>query len=150
MSKAETAKLTDELNNYIKMFNEICKRVGEHLLSKFPKNRDIHIYNEVVSDVMKKKPTEPISIFIKKIYANDSYRKSILESDEKFFRHNDHEDLTGGDENSVGILSQLQSCWDKLNDESKFFVMEAMKTLIEVCDLYIENKDELNKLKKHK
>jgi hypothetical protein len=150
MSKAKIAELTEEINNYVEMFNTICKQLGEHLLSKFPKNRDIHIYNDVVSDVIKKKPVETISIFIKQIYANDAYRVSILESDEKFFRHNDHSELTKGDKDSVGILTQLQSCWDNLNGESKHYIMEAMNTLIEVCDSYVENKDELNKLKKAK
>ena len=58
-----------------------------HLASEFPKNRDINICHDVISDVAKKKPSEPISIFLVNIYANDEYRIPILESDENFFKN---------------------------------------------------------------
>jgi hypothetical protein len=79
-------ELTQEINGYVEMFNSVCKQIGSHLLSKFPKNRNIHIYNDVVQDVIKKKPAEPISIFVVNVWANDDYKDSILASNEKFFR----------------------------------------------------------------
>jgi hypothetical protein len=142
-------ELNQEINEYVEMFNSVCKQIGLHLLSNFPKNMNIKIYNDVVQDVMKKKPSEPISIFVVKIWANDDYKDSILASDETFFMENKHENLTGSDKNNSDILSQVKSCWGEMNNESKNFIKEAFKTLINLCDIYVEKKDDLNKLKKH-
>jgi hypothetical protein len=141
-------ELTQEINEYVEMFNSVCKQIGSHLLSKFPKNRNIHIYNDVVQDIIKKKPSEPISIFVVNIWANDEYKDSILESNEQFFMENDHEELTGTNKSNSDILSQVKSCWGQMNDESKYFIKEAFKTLINLCEMYVEKKDDLNKLKK--
>jgi hypothetical protein len=141
-------EIIEQIDNYVEMFNSVCKQVSGHLLNKFPNNRNIHIYGDIVNDVMKKKPKEPISIFVRDIYSNDKYRDSILERNETFFRHNDHKDLTTKDESGSEVLFQFQSCWDDLNKESRNFIKEAMKTLINLCDVYIEQFDELNKLKK--
>jgi hypothetical protein len=148
MSKNKEKELAHEIDEYVDMFNSVCKQIGNHLLSKFPKNRNIHIYNDVVCDIIKKKPAEPISIFVINIWANDEYKESIMESNEHFFMDNDHEELTGSDKDSSDILSQVKSCWGDLNEESKFFIKEAFKTLINLCDAYVEKKDDLNKLKK--
>lgn len=141
-------ELTQEINGYVEMFNSVCKQIGSHLLSKFPKNRNIHIYNDVVQDIIKKKPAEPISIFVVNIWANDDYKDSILESNEKFFMENEHEELTGSDKSNSDILSQVKSCWGDMNDESKYFIKEAFKTLVNLCDVYVEKKDDLNVMKR--
>jgi hypothetical protein len=146
-SSTKESELVEEINNYVNMFNTICKQVGSHLLGKFPKDRNMHIYNDVITDIIKKKPSEPISIFIMQIWAKDTYKNSILESNEVFFTNGDHNELTNGDEESVAALFQFKSCWGELNDDSKLFIKEAMKTLVNICDAYIENKDELNKLR---
>jgi hypothetical protein len=141
-------ELTQEINGYVEMFNSVCKQIGSHLLSKFPKNRNIHIYNDVVQDVIKKKPAEPISIFVVNVWANDDYKDSILASNEKFFMENEHEELTGSDKSNSDILSQVKSCWGEMNDESKYFIKEAFKTLVNLCDVYVEKKDDLNAMKR--
>jgi hypothetical protein len=146
MSKEKEIK--QQMDNYVEMFNSVCKQVSSHLSNKFPNNRNIHIYGDVVNDVMKKKPKEPISIFIDKVYSNDKYRDSILEGNESFFRNSDHKDLTQHDESGTEVLFQFQSCWDDLNKESRHFIKEAMKTLVNLCDVYIEQLDDLNKLKR--
>lgn len=143
-------EIENQINNYVEMFNAVCKQVAGHLLGKFPNNRNIHIYNDVITDIMKKKPQEPISVFVLNIYANDKYKDSILAGDDNFFRNNDHKDLTSKDESGAEVLFQFQSCWDELNKDSRHFIKEAMKTLVNLCDVYIEQKDELNKLKKKK
>lgn len=138
-------ELMEEINNYTDMFNSVCKQIGSHLLSQVPKNRNIRIYNEAVCDIIKKKPSEPISIFVVKVYADDNYRNSILESNEEFFTKNDHSDLAGDAKDSADIISQVKECWNELNKDSKFFIKEAFKTLVNLCDIYVEKKDDLNK-----
>jgi len=140
-------ELIEDINNYTDIFNSLCKDIGSHLLSQVPKNRNIRIYNDAVCDVIKKKPSEPISIFVVKVYADDNYRNSILESNEEFFTNNDHSDLAGNTKDSADIISQVKECWNELNKDSKSYIKKAFKTLIQLCDMYVEKKDDLNKLK---
>lgn len=151
---SKESELTKEINEYIEMFNSICKQIGSHLLSHISKNKDtnvyknIHIYNEVVCNIIKEKPNEAISLFVMKAYADDKYRESILSGDENFFMKNDHDKLAGGDPDGSDIITQVKNCWSQLNSESKHFVKEAFKTMINVCEIYIEKKDDLYQLKK--
>lgn len=144
----EKNELEEKIKDYIGMFNNICDRIGSHLVSEFPKNRDINICHDVISDVVKKKPSEPISIFLVNIYANDEYRIPILESDEKFFKNSNHEEFVGNDKDSLDAMLNFRKCWDDMNSDSHEFIKEAMKTLVDLCEIYIEAKDDLNKTKK--
>lgn len=141
-------ELIKEINEYVEMFNSIGKQIGSHLMSQLPKNKDIHIYNEAVCNLIKQKPNEPISLFVMKVYADDKYRISILNSDEEFFMKHDHDELAGSDQDGSDIISQVKNCWSQLNGESRFFIKEAFKTMVNVCEMYIEKKDDLNTFKK--
>lgn len=138
----------EQVNNCVDIFNTICQKIGEHLTSEFPGNRDLNIYNDVVNNVIKKNPTEAISIFLVNIYSDDKYRESILDGDEKFFIKNNHNALAKNDKDAVQAIFNFQSCWGKMNVESKTLVKDSMKALVNICETYLEAKDELNKLKK--
>jgi hypothetical protein len=141
-------ELNKDINDYVEMFNSVCNQIGAHLVAQVPKNRNIHIYNEAVGNIIKNKPSEPISVFVLKVYADTDYRESILNSNEHFFMQNDHTELAGDDKDSSNIITQVKSCWGELNKDSRFFIKEAFKTLIKICGKYIEAKDDLNQLKK--
>lgn len=141
-------ELQEEINEYVEAFNSLCEQIGAHLLTQLSNSKDIRIYNEVVCDLIKKKPNEPISVFIMNIYANDKYRMSILNSDEDFFMKHDHDELAGDDPEGAGIISQVKNNWSKLNKNSRSYIKEAFITIIELCKIYIERKDDLNGLKK--
>jgi len=144
MSKTTNNK-EDLASNYINMFNSICKQVGNHLLSKFPTDKSFNIYNEILNEFIKIKPQEPISIFIKKVYAKDEYRSSIVSMNDDFFTNSSHDHLTKNKESRVEALFHFKYCWGILNDESKNFIKQAMKTLVDICEIYILYKSEQNK-----
>jgi hypothetical protein len=141
------SNLTEEINKFVNMFNSVCKQMGIHMLGKFPKERNICIYNDIISNIVKKKPEEPISIFLMKVWANDKYKNSIITSDEEFFTNGNHSDLTQGDQDNVNMLFQFREYWEKLGQDSKIYIKKAMITLVNICDAYVESNDELNKLK---
>lgn len=122
---------------YIEMFNSITNGIGNHLLSKFSKNQKIIIYNNVICNMIKEKPTEIISLFIVNVYNNELYRTSILESDDSFFIKNELSELTKSEQNKIDVLSFIRECWKELNNESKKFIKESMKTLVKLCELYL-------------
>jgi hypothetical protein len=130
------------------MFNDVCVRIGSHLTSEFPNNLNINICHKAIIDIIEKKITEPISIFIINIYANDKYRTAILKSDEAFFKNNNHEKFTGNDKESIDAILNFRDCWDSMNSDSHEFIKEAMKILINLCEMYIDAKDDLNKISK--
>jgi hypothetical protein len=146
--KKYSLKLKESYENCINMFNSLSTNIGKHLLNDFPMNQNLYIYHNIVNNIIKKKPVEPISIFVVNVYSNDSYKESILNGDENFFRENRHENLTDNDEDRLKALFQFKSCWDQMNDYSKKFIKEAMKTLLNICEIYIEKKDDYNKIKK--
>ena len=57
-------KINKDINDYIGMFNSVCKQIGSHLVAQVPKNKNIHIYNDAVCGIIKNKPSEIISVFI--------------------------------------------------------------------------------------
>lgn len=141
LSKEDLMKKRDqfqkEMNNLASMFNAISEGIGKRLVAEFPANRDLVIYNQIVTGIIKKKPFEPISIFMVHIYGNDQYREAILNADEKFFRSSRHENLTSSDEDRIKAMFQFQSCWDKMSDELKKIVKTSMKKLVEISGDYI-------------
>lgn len=140
-------KLNHKIQSYIKQFNNICDIIGKDLSKQFP-NSEISIYNNVVRGIIQKVPSEPISVFIQKIYANDTYRESILNEDESFFQNNNHEHLTNLKSSNVQLISVLKSHWKEMNDKSKVEIKSALKTLVHICEKYIDAKDDLYQLKK--
>jgi hypothetical protein len=131
-----------EMNNLTSMFNAISEGIGKRLVAEFPGNRDLVIYNQIITSIIKKKPLEPISIFMVHIYGNDKYREAILNEDEKFFKSSRHENLTSSDEDKIKAMFQFQSCWDKTGDELKKIIKSSMKKLVEIAGDYILTKGE--------
>ncbi len=140
-------KLDTKCEKCVNMFNSVCDKIGKHLTSDFPNNRELYVYNDVVTNITKKKPEEPISIFLVNVYDNDDYREAIKNGDEQFFNNGTHENLTKNDEDNLKAMFQFKSCWKDMSDSSKMFIKEAMKTLINICDTYLIAKCDSNKLK---
>jgi hypothetical protein len=136
------------LNNCVCIFNSLCVKIGEHLISEFPKNFDLFIYNDIVQKVIKKNPDEPINIFLVHIFNNATYRKAIMDSDENFFKSNRHDNLTSSDEDRIKAMFQFKSCWNEMNEMSKEYVKEAFKKMVRLCNTYLDNQCNSNKIKK--
>lgn len=141
------SEIISEIDEYIIMFNTICGDIGKHLIEVNKNNTNIKLYNTVLQGVIKFKKDEVISKFLKHIYTNDLYRISILEMDETIFTRGDLSDLTKHASSGVEIMELLRDCWSTLTDNSKKYIKEAMKTLIEICALYVNKKVELKNIK---
>lgn len=139
----ELVKIT---TNCVNIFNSLCIKIGEHLLSEFPKNMELFIYDDIVRKVIKKNHEEPISLFLIHVFQNKQYRQAIMDSDENFFKSNRHDNLTSSDEDRIKAMFQFKSCWNEMNDESKNYIKAAFKKMVELCDTYLNTKCDQNKI----
>lgn len=136
----ECLKNTNEkLQMCIKMFNSLSEDMGNLLKKEFPYDQSMSIYSGVVSELIRNKPVEPISFFATNVYSNDTYRKYIIEGNEKFFLGNSYNEL-GTDAENVKMLFEFKNCWGKMNDSSKEYIKNVFKTLVKVTAQYIEEK----------
>lgn len=143
-------ELENEINEYVEMFNSICLQIGDLLTSEFPRNKNINICNDVVSNLIKKKPKETISVFLMKVYIDDKYRIAIENGDESFFKKSDHNHFTGNDQDQMNAILNFRECWDELSQQSQKQIKDGMKTLVNICELYVDLNDDLNKIKQSK
>jgi len=136
-------QINEEINECVDNFNTICMKISNHFSTKFPKDLEVDVYKTAVMDFIKKKPREPISLFIKNVYANDKYRESIMSSNENFFTNNNFDNLTQNDQSKMDIMHQIKSYWTKLSGNSRKFIFGALQMLIDICECYISKKTKL-------
>jgi hypothetical protein len=136
--------INKNLQTCIDMFNTLIDNIGTLLAGDFPNDQTICTYSSIVSNIVKTKPLEPISLFIMNVYKNDKYREYIMQGNDNFFLNNDHKDVTNNDENTVQKMFQFKTCWTKLSHDNKDYIKNVMKTLIQVSTQYIIEKDNGN------
>ena len=129
------------LQTCIDMFNTLIDNIGTLLASDFPNDQTVCTYSSIVSNIIKTKPLEPISLFIVNVYKNDKYREYIIQGNDKFFLNSDHKDVTNNDESMVQKMFQFKTCWTKLSYDNKDYIKNVMKTLIQITTQYIIEKD---------
>lgn len=136
----------EKLKECIKMFNLLIIEITGLLVREFPKDQSLHTYSKVIEELILSQPTDLISLFVINIYANDQYRTYILDGNDKFFISHDHKSITGNEKNKIQMMFQFKSYWGSLNESNKTFIKGVMKTLIEISEVYIEKKDDGNKI----
>lgn len=142
----ELGKINKKLEICINMFNSLGQEISDLLLREFPNDTSLYTYDSVIKEILKKNPAEPISLFILYIYKNDEYRQGFIDGDDTFFLENDHAKVLEGNQKHIKKILKFKSYWGKLDTDSKDFIKDVMKTLIDVCKIYIQNKDDGNKL----
>jgi hypothetical protein len=128
----------------INMFNTLVQDISSLLSKENPNDFILKTYHGVVANIILKNPLEPISSFIINIYSNDTYRKCIINGDEKFFLNNTYDVSETNDK--VQMIYQLKICWKKLSPENRQYIKNAMHMLLEITKQYIEEKDDGNNI----
>lgn len=136
----QIAIMNKNLESCIDMFNNLIIGIGNIIKLECSTNYVINIYSCYIENIIKKDPIEPISKFIINIYSNDLYRQYIIEENEKFFITSKN---IVNDEDAEKIL-HIRSCWKKLSQSAKTYIKNALKTMIDITDLYIIKKDDGN------
>lgn len=139
--------INEKLEIYIGMFNQLIEQISLLIKKRFPEDPSLIIYHGIVEKYLQTKKLEPISIFVKYVYANDEYRKNIDEGDDKFFMKNNYKEITNnGEENKVQELLIFKTYWNRLKDKDKNFIKDVMKTMLQICAKYIVEKDDGNQI----
>ena len=131
----------EKIKKYVNMFNTVLNNINETILLNIENNIVIQSYVGTIKNIIRDSPDELIFIFIKNIYSNQEYKQNILSGDDKFFINNSYENVTNDD----NMIKLFKSCWIILSDESKIYIKNAMKTLINISSKYIEMQCEMAK-----
>ena len=136
----QISTINKNLEKCIEMFNSLVFEISNTVKSECPKNPVISVYSSYMNNVIKKEPIEPISKFIVSVYSNDEYRQYIIQENEKFFMTN-NDIVSSGDAEK---LLHFRYCWKKLSSESKKYIKEALKMMVNISGEYLIQKDNGN------
>lgn len=139
--------INENLKQCILIFNTIICDISTILVQSFPNDQNMFMYNKYITSLVESNPVDPISTFILNIYCNDTYKKYILEGNDKFFVESNHEDITT-DDKKIKTMFQFKSCWKMMDDNTKNYIKNSLKTLVDVSEKYIIEKDDGNRIAK--
>lgn len=91
----------------------------------------------IIEELIKKNPEEPIACFLLHIYKNDDYRTNILKENDKFFLDQKYEHLTRSDQSIVTQLFEFKELWKKIDQDTKIYIKRAMKGLVLISGKYV-------------
>jgi hypothetical protein len=130
----------DEIKN---SFNKIVMMICSHLGNKYP-DTNFGKYKHTITKYITELPYEPIAMFIKYVYSNDTYRNKILMGDETFFLNQNFDQY----DTDLSQIFMMKDIWNKMDLSNKNFIKQAFKNLVERTDVYIDILCSINKLKK--
>lgn len=145
--KEHISSINKKLSSYIDFFNTIVNDIVSTLKNTFLNDIMLVTYHDVLGEIIKNNKVEPISAFLIYVYSNDTFRQYIIEGNENFFLGCNYEGLAT-DQNKVMTIFQFKAYWGKLSNDHREFIKNAMKTLISICEKYIVEKSNGNKIAK--
>lgn len=128
-----------------KRFNDISIAMVNHLALKFPASH-FGVYKNTIKVFIEERPAEPISMFIKYIYANDTYRKKIKSGDDSFFMTQTYDEVV--DKSMTTKIFEFKELWRSFDDNNKRLAKQTMSALIDRAELYLNILSDINFHKK--
>ena len=128
----------------IKMCNQLIHNIIVLILDEVKGDIVIETTQNVIDELIKERPSELISRFIKYIYSNQKYRKNILAGNDNFFLEENYSNVVENtsDEN----IFQFKSCWGKLMNDTKEVIKKSMIRVVKVTEQYVKCKANIEKL----
>lgn len=144
------------LEQLIDTFNNLIIEVTKIIMSQLPSNDDIKNANDKINKIIFINKVEPISMFIKNIYADNDYRISLKNGEEDFFMNASPKDIIDkhksnnilSNENSIRKFFEFKNYWKRLDETTQLTIKAIMSTLIDITEKYIEIKDDSNDIAK--
>jgi len=138
----ELSGINIEIQQCMMMFNSIMKDLAEILIKQFPDEVILKTYYGVIKETLTMKPQDPINKFVFNIYKNKEYRENIKTGNDEFFKNSKNiKDL------NHGLFFQFTLYWDRLNKEKQNYIKSALKTMIDIVEIYIVKRDDGNIIK---
>ena len=128
----------------IKMCNQLFHNIMSIILDEIKGDVIVETTQSVIDELIKERPTELISRFIKYIYSNQTYRKNILLGNDNFFLEENYSNVVvdGSNEN----IFQFKNCWGKLMTDTKGIIKKSMIRIVKVTEQYVKCKANIEKL----
>ena len=142
----EEIKLTESIENLADTFNTVLINISAMLRREYKNDIKLSLYHTFMETVIEKKKKEPISLFLIHIYKNDEFRENILKKNDDFFLNDDdkYDKLIKGDLNKMKKLFEFKDYWGQMNEKLKEYIRNSCVTLINISEVYIKEKSDLN------
>lgn len=129
-------ELKQNMNVCIEMFNNLLLDVTKTISDSIENDFMLKLYEKTIIHTTKSSPNEPISKFLIHICNNDNYRKNIVAGNDSFFINSVDIDIK--DKKDIDTLFKFRKYWTYMNDDTKKYIKESMKTMIKIADQYIK------------
>lgn len=144
-----------QIEEVLNVFNELATQIGLTIKNDLPTNETVKNFNNKIKLVVNINYVEPMSLFIKHVYAHDEYRTSIKKGNDDFFLNvkpsevfKKHSEIIENTENNLKLMFEFKEYWKDLKESTKLKVKQIMMTLIDLAKSYIEIKDDANEVAK--
>jgi hypothetical protein len=145
MNKEQINKKISELQeNKTKLqmsFNSVSIAMINHLALKFPTSH-FGVYKNSIKIFFEERPAEPITMFIKHVYANDVYRKKIKSGDDSFFMTQTYDGVIN--KTMTTKIFEFKELWKSFDDNNKQLAKQTMSSLIDRAELYLDILSDIN------
>ena len=125
MSKTLLTAFTTQLTNFLDELVELC-----------PEEKDFQVFRNAILLLKKTNPRKIIELFDK---YTSTYRKAILEKDEKFILNDNYDtiigDIDSSSENIWSTIAKLRKYWGDLSSTNKETIWKYFHVLINLSDM---------------
>lgn len=145
-SQLELKQLLQSKDELKDSFNKISLTLFNHLARKYPHSY-FNSYNQTINSFFTERGYEPIALYIKYVYSNDSYRTRILAGDDSFFLGESYTDISNAADMNQMRIFNLKDLWGTMDDANKRITKQSFKTITERTEMYIEVLGQINEHK---
>lgn len=153
--KKHLSESNKTLTQLIETFNNLVIEISKLIITELPLNEDIKTLNKGLKKIIYINHVEPISMFIKNVYADPEYRTSLKKGNDDFFINaspkdvlKKHADVVSTNEENIKKFFEFKIYWSKLSENTKLTIKTIMSTIIDITQKYIEIKDDANDVAK--
>jgi hypothetical protein len=139
------------LTQLMDIFNNLMLENIKQLLNDIPNNNDLITLQKGIGRIIFINKSEPISMFIKHIYADDDYRISLKTSNDSFFMNTSSEDIAKKhsssfliDEETINNFFNFKKYWSIIQPETQTNIKSIMVSAVDIVEKYLEIKDDNN------
>jgi hypothetical protein len=146
MDLQQLLQMKEELKD---SFNKISLTLFNHLGIKYPLSY-FSQYKLTINKFFTERGYEPIALYIKYVYSNDSFRTRILAGDDSFFLGESYNTITNEVDVDQMKIFTLKDLWGKMDESNKKITKNSFITITKRTEMYIEVLAQINELKNKK
>lgn len=132
-------RVNENLNKLINMFNELVLDIAKMIYKLHPTKMNKIYLTMLENKINGDDKSTPLTSFLNSVYSNSVYKEHLISGNDSFFLNMEIDD-------EPKIIVKLKEYWSELPQPHKKYVIETVRTLVNIVDKYVEFKNEGNKI----